>query len=286
VRSSIVLGKTTQIGVVGAGTLGAQIAFTMAAVGRHRVKVFDESQQAAERARKRMPEWLKDIKKAPSEAELDSLLTFADSLEAAVTEAELVIEAVPENLELKREIFARISRITDEAILGTNSSSIRSRKLADVTVRPQRLLNTHFFMEPWKHNVVELMTCGQTEEAVITRTAEIMIAAKVEPIRVRKESTGFLYNRIWRAVKKETLRVVAEGVGEPEEVDRMWRVVMGGPAGPCETMDAIGLDVVLAIERLYAEESGDPNDYPPVFLEQWVNDGRLGQKSGRGFYQY
>ena len=259
------------IAVIGSGTLGAQIAFTMAARGGHSVKLFDSNPEAVRRALDQMA---------------DPNLTAVPTLELAVSGVELVIEAIPEDLALKRELFAQISRLTESAILATNSSSIRSRLLADVTLRPNRLMNLHFFLEPWKRNVVELMTCGQTDEAVFQRVSDIMRLAMVEPIRVGKESMGFLYNRIWRSVKKETLRVFAEGVGRAEEIDHMWRVVMASPAGPCETMDAIGLDVVLAIERLYAEESGDPADNPPPFLEEWVRDGRLGQKSGRGFYDY
>ena len=130
------------------------------------------------------------------------------------------------------------------------------------------------------------MSCGQTDEAVMLRTAEILRAAKLEPISLRHESTGLLFNRIWRSVKRECLRVIAEDIGKPEEIDLMWRMNFGTAVGPCQIMDIIGLDVVLAIEQTYAAESKDPRDIPPAFLEEWVNSGRLGKKTGRGFYSY
>lgn len=277
--------QATDIAVIGCGTLGAQIAFTMAALGGHRVRMFDTSSDAVRRARDQMTGWCNAAATQGGPVAADLPLTIPSSLEQAVQGVELVIEAIPEDLDLKRELFARISALTD-SVLATNSSSLKSRYLADVTLHPTRLLNLHFFLEPWKRNVVELMTCGQTDDEVIARTAAIMRAAKLHPIVVRHESTGLLFNRIWRAVKRETLRVIAEDVGDPEDVDRMWKVIFESPVGPCEMMDRIGLDVVLAIERLYANESGDAAEQPPDFLQHWVRSGRLGKKAGKGFFTY
>ena len=282
--------ESTQIAVIGSGTLGAQIAFTMAAVGRHHVSVFDTSHDAICRATAQMSSWLPLLPlqdgKHTTQEELDGLLTPADSIEDAVKGAELLIEAIPEDLELKRDLFSRLSNLSQTAILATNSSCLKSRFLADVTESPHRLLNLHFFLEPWKRNVVELMTCGQTDLAVMTRTAEIVRAAKLLPILVNRESTGFVFNRIWRAIKRESLRVIAEEVGTPEDIDTMWRVIFESPVGPCEMMDQIGLDIVLAIERLYANESRSALDQPPPFLEEWVKSGRMGKKTGCGFFTY
>jgi 3-hydroxybutyryl-CoA dehydrogenase len=278
------------IAVIGAGTLGSQIAFTMAALGHHEVRLFDVSREAVNNARARMNGWLHAVntkdREATSNSDLERLLSTPDSLEQSLESAELVIEAIPEDLEMKRSLFARLSRLTPDAVLATNSSSLKSRFLADVTSRPDRLLNLHFFLEPWKRNVVELMTCGQTDDAIMTWVAQTMRSAGLHPIVVKHESTGFLFNRIWRAVKREVLRVIAEDVGSPEDIDRMWKVIFEAPVGPCEMMDGIGLDVVLAIERLYAETNGDPGDEPPAFLQEWVKSGRLGKKAGRGFFTY
>jgi 3-hydroxybutyryl-CoA dehydrogenase len=278
------------IAIIGSGTLGSQIAFTLAVFGNYRVKIFDANFHAVQQARERMHGWINSIKSegesAIEEARLSNLLTVSGSLEEAVSDVELVIEAIPEDLAMKRSLFAQMSTLAPKVILATNSSSIQSRHLADVTVDPKRLLNAHFYLEPWKRNPVELMSCGQTDTDVMLRTAEILRAAKLDPILLQKESTGLLFNRIWRSVKRECLRVIAEGVGKPEEIDKMWRVNFGTPVGPCQMMDMIGLDVVLAIERIYAAESSDPTDIPPAFLEEWVRNGKLGKKTGEGFYRY
>jgi 3-hydroxybutyryl-CoA dehydrogenase len=108
----------------------------------------------------------------------------------------------------------------------------------------------------------------------------------LEPFVVGGESTGFIFNRIWRAIKRESLRVVAEGHATPEEVDRLWEIVMMSAPGPFARMDRVGLDVVLDIERHYAAESGDPSDEPPALLVELVERGQLGVKSGMGFFRY
>jgi 3-hydroxybutyryl-CoA dehydrogenase len=171
-------------------------------------------------------------------------------------------------------------------VLATNSSSFRSRLLADVTRYPERLLNTHFYGEPWRRSAVELMTCGATDPAVLEQVAEFMVACGMTPFVVQGESTGFIFNRIWRAIKRESMRVVDEGHATPEDVDRLWCLVMESAPGPFARMDKVGLDVVLDIERRYAAESGDQDDEPPALLVDLVERGMLGVKSGRGFYEY
>jgi 3-hydroxybutyryl-CoA dehydrogenase len=190
-------------------------------------------------------------------------------------------------LEAKRALFADLSAVAGrEVVLATNSSSFRSRLLADATRHPERLLNTHFYGEPWRRSAVELMTCGATDPAILARVAEFLATCGLTPFVVRGESTGFIFNRIWRAIKRESMRVVAEGHATPEEVDRLWSLVMQSAPGPFARMDRVGLDVVLDIERRYAAESDDPDDEPPALLVELVERGLLGVKSGRGFYEY
>jgi 3-hydroxybutyryl-CoA dehydrogenase len=210
------------------------------------------------------------------------------SLAGAVADAWLVIETVPERLKLKRAVFAELSELAaPETILATNSSSYRSRLLADVTRRPERLLNAHFYGRPWRRPAVELMSCGMTDPACLDRLAAFFRSCGLAPFLARAESTGLIFNRIWRAVKRESLRVVEEGIATPEEVDRLWEIVMGTERmGPFARMDRVGLDVVLDIERTYWSESGDPDDRPPRLLEALVEQGHLGMKTGQGFYRY
>lgn len=265
------------VAVIGAGTLGWQIARTLAARGVM-VRLYDASAEAVAQAMARIRD------EAP---EAVARIVVAGSLAEVVDGVWLAIEAIPERLEAKRALFTELSGITGpEVILATNSSSFRSRLLADATRHPERLLNTHFYGEPWRRSAVELMTCGMTDPAVLDRVAAFMGECGMTPFVVRGESTGFIFNRIWRAIKRESMRVVAEGHATPEEVDRLWCLVMESAPGPFARMDRVGLDVVLDIERRYAAESGDPEDEPPALLVDLVERGMLGVKSGRGFYEH
>lgn len=265
------------IAVIGAGTLGWQIARTFAVRGVT-VQLYDASAETVERAMERIRG------EAP---EAVARIAVAESLAEVVETVWLAIEAIPERLEAKRALFAELSRIVgSEVVLATNSSSFRSRLLADATRYPERLLNTHFYNEPWRRSAVELMTCGATDPAVLEQVSGFMATCGMTPFVVRGESTGFIFNRIWRAIKRESMRVVAEGHATPEEVDRLWCLVMESAPGPFARMDRVGLDVVLDIERRYAAESGDSDDEPPASLVDLVERGMLGVKSGRGFYEY
>jgi 3-hydroxybutyryl-CoA dehydrogenase len=265
------------IAVVGAGTLGWQIARTFAVRGV-RVRLYDAKGRVAEEAVERIG---REVPEAVGS------LVAVGSLAEVVDGVWLAIEAIPERLEAKRALFAEVSGMTGaEVVLATNSSSLRSRLLAEATRFPERLLNMHFYNEPWRRSAVEVMTCGETDPAVLARVAAFMTGCGLEPFVVRGESTGFIFNRIWRAIKRESLRVVAEGHATPEEVDRLWCIVMESEVGPFARMDRVGLDVVLDIERRYAAESGDPKDEPPGLLVELVEKGMLGVKSGRGFYEY
>jgi 3-hydroxybutyryl-CoA dehydrogenase len=279
-----------RIGVIGAGTMGRQIALQLAAYGV-RIRLYDPSERARAEAVRylegQVPE-LAESRLLPAKARdaLDRILPVGD-LAAAVEGAWLVIEAAPERMDLKRELFARLSELAaEDTVLATNSSSFRSGLLADVTHLPERLMNVHFLNHPWQRPAVELMTSGHTDPALLDEVRAFLARCGLYPVIVQGESTGFLFNRIWRAIKKESLKVVAEGHGTPEDIDRFWCMSTGLKMGPFALMDRVGLDVVLDIERHYAAESGDPNDEPPRFLAEMVEAGKLGVKTGEGFYRY
>jgi len=278
------------VAIIGAGTMGRQIALTLAGRGVP-VRLYDPAPDALTAARDRIaadaPQLVEEgFFSGPADA-ISERVTPVATLAEAVQGAWLVIECAPERLELKRALYGELSALTPrDVILATNSSSFRSRLLADATQHPSRLLNTHFYNLPWQRSGVELMTCGQTDPAVIDRVEAFLRDVGFVPVIVRGESTGFIYNRIWRAIKRESLRVVAEGLATPEEVDRLFCLAMGTQLGPFGLMDRVGLDVVADIERHYAAESGRPEDEPPAFLEEMVRAGRLGIKTGHGFYDY
>jgi 3-hydroxybutyryl-CoA dehydrogenase len=214
-------------------------------------------------------------------------LRFTGSLSEAAVAADLVIEAVREDLNVKREVFRALDEICPpHTILATNSSSLRVSRIESATNRPDKVLNTHFIQSVWKHPFVELMRGTKTSDETLEAVRQFVRSIGLVPILVRREVTGFILARVWRAVKKEALHLVDSGAATPEDVDRAWMVAMEAPLGPFALMDRIGLDVIRDIEQVYFEESGDASDAPPKVLLDKIEKGELGVKTGKGFYTY
>jgi 3-hydroxybutyryl-CoA dehydrogenase len=208
----------------------------------------------------------------------------AAELSEAVDGAWLVIESVPERVDLKIDVFGELDRLAAaDAVLATNSSSLPSRLVVEKVEHRERVLNMHF-QQPPELNAVELMSCGETDDAVIDALMDRLPEYGLAPFRVRRESDGFIFNRIWAAIKRECLMVVEEGVARPEDVDEMWTIFTRAGIPPFKLMDRVGLDVVLAIEEHYADVRTGLPEAPRALLREYVDDGRLGVKSGRGFY--
>jgi 3-hydroxyacyl-CoA dehydrogenase/sugar lactone lactonase YvrE len=218
-------------------------------------------------------------------ARAGSVQVFED-LEHAVANAWLIIEAVPEKLELKISTFATLEQVApQDCILATNSSSYKSSemisKISEATKR--RVLNTHYYMPPG-NMVVELMTDGFTDSAIFPFLSERFRESGAKPYVARKESTGFIFNRLWAAVKRETLTILSEGVSDPEEIDSLWtEMFIKGGAKPCKTMDQVGLDTVALIESHYIVERGLSTTHTTDFLKtNYLDQGKLGNKSDKG----
>jgi 3-hydroxybutyryl-CoA dehydrogenase len=221
-----------------------------------------------------------------NESTLERIKFQADAVEA-VRGVYLVIEAVPEKLNIKRKVFEELDKVCGrETIITTNSSSIRISLIEDATKRRDRVLNTHFYSFPWKSRVVELMRGTMTSNETVESVTEFMKSIGMIPLYVRRESTGFIFNRVWRAVKRECLHLVDEGVASFEDVDRAWMCIYGTDSGPFGLMDRVGLDVVRDIENVYYAESHNLRDLPPRLLIEKIEKGELGVKSGKGFYSY
>ena len=277
--------------VVGSGFMGSQIGLQCAANG-YKVIMNDISSENRKGAAERQREELGSRVAAGtiSSREKDQILgsiEFVGDLEEAAGDADFVLEAIPERLELKRRVFTELDRVcAPHTIVGTNSSSIRISKIEDVVKRRDRVLNMHFYPPVWERPVLELMRGTETSDETIEAVLEFARGIGMTPLTVQKESTGFLFNRVWRAIKKETLHLVDQGVASCEDVDRAWMIVFGQTMGPFGLMDLIGLDVVRDIELVYHKESGDDADLPPKLLLDMIERGELGVKSGRGFYSY
>jgi len=282
-------GPIRTVAVIGAGLLGSQIAAMTAASGRP-VRLYDVAPEAAAGALDRLRVMLEPvIARGALEWNLPDVLdriTPVASLAEAVTEADLVIEAVREHLPTKRTVLTEISRLAPDALLATNSSSLPSSALADVVADPGRLANLHFFSEFWQKSMVEVMGCGQTTEATIATLVEFGRSLGLFTAVVRGDSKGFIINRVWRAVKREVLLVVDEGHADPEDVDRLWAIFFATEIGPFGIMDGIGLDVIADIEESYIAVATDPADRGSATLHRLVEAGNLGRKTGSGFYDY
>lgn len=273
------------IAVLGAGTLGRRIALMLATRGAE-VRLYARSAATRDAgvtyAREQLPGVLAKVSGSTA-----GTIVPVDNLADALKGAWLVVESVPEELALKKDLFRQVDALAEpDAIFASNSSSYPSSEFADSVRNPARLLNTHFLMPP-DINPVELMSCGQTDPAIIPLLKELLPSYGLTPYVVRRESMGFIFNRIWAAIKRETLAVVAEGVATTQEVDAIYAQATGMPYGPCRLMDAVGLDVVLAIEEHYAKQYagrvGLPEE-PRALLRQLVAEGHLGAKTGRGLY--
>jgi 3-hydroxybutyryl-CoA dehydrogenase len=274
------------VAIDGAGTLGRLIAAVYAAGGSD-VRIFDLSAEQRDEAAAYAKDHISDTQQALGLRERDAgSVEAVDDLERAVAGAWMVIEAVPEKVDLKTEVFGELDRIAEpDAILATNSSSLPSSDMIGKVQHPERVLNTHY-QQPPELNAVELMSCGRTDAGVIEALMTKIPHYGLEPFHVRRESDGFIFNRIWAAIKRECLMVVQEGVATPQDVDQMWRIFTKPGIPPFRLMDRVGLDVVLNIEEHYAEVRGDQPfpEGPRALLRELIDQGRLGVKSGRGFY--
>ncbi|GAA4402507.1 3-hydroxyacyl-CoA dehydrogenase family protein [Tsukamurella soli] len=276
--------RTRPVTVFGAGTLGRRIALMFATRGGE-VRIYDpvvaQAQAAVDYVAATLPEVL--AQRGSGEA---GRAVAHDSVGDALADAWLAIEAVPERLDIKIPLWGEIDRAAPaDTVFATNSSSYASR-LMDENIRDKsRFCNMHFYMPP-AANAVDLMSDGQTSRDVLDSLLAILPEFGVYPFEARKESTGFIFNRVWAAIKRESLAVVADGVARPEDVDAMFRLNWHMPSGPFQMMDSVGLDVVLDIEDHYAAENPHLPEGPRRLLHEYVDAGKLGRKSGEGFYSY
>lgn len=277
--------------VVGAGAMGRQIALHTALHG-YLVSLTDSSETALREARRWIDEWLAErIRKGRLEQEQVDMargrLRYRANLAEAGGDADLVIEAVVEKLDVKREVFAQLDRLCPpHAILTTNSSTLVSSKLADATRRPAQVANLHYFNPALVIELVEVVKGPHTSEETAQALVEFCRRSGKEPILLRKEIYGFVANRLLYAIRREALQLLEQGVATVEEIDLAAEKALRHPMGPFRLQDLTGLDVgyLAALERY--RETGDPADRPHPLLEEKYRKGELGRKTGKGWYEY
>jgi len=266
------------VSVIGVGNLGKQIA-EWSALFNYNVNIFDINPVG-------LIEFVEEALKRVKEQDSQGNIKICSTLIEAVNNADLIIEAIPEKLDLKREIFSLIDEnAPPHAIIATNSSSIPVSKIEGSVNRKEKVLNIHFYKLP-QFTMADIARGTKTSDNVFELGKKWLESINVTPLILKKECLGFVFNRVWRAIKKECLKIWAGGYADKEDVDKAWKIFTGMSIGPFQFMDIIGLDVVYDIEMMYYTESNDPNDKPPQMLKDKVDRGELGVKTGSGFYKY
>ncbi|GAB6173724.1 hypothetical protein JCM15765_32020 [Paradesulfitobacterium aromaticivorans] len=280
-----------KICVVGAGTMGHQIAVAAALAGI-RVTCTDLSSEALAKAEKfaqtYLPERVNKGKLSQQQAEQAlANLNFSESLEVAAVDADFVIEAAVEKLEVKRKLFAELDRIVPtHAILATNSSFIVSSKVADATRRPEKVCNMHFFSPALVMKLVEVVQGPHTSPETAQVTMDLCTKMGKIGVWLKKEIYGFLVNRIVAAINNEALFLADTGIASPEEIDIAVTNGLGHPMGPFRLMDMAGIDLYYDITLERYRETQDPKDKPsPTIVEKFVRQ-EWGRKTKKGFYSY
>jgi 3-hydroxybutyryl-CoA dehydrogenase len=282
--------KQFPVAVLGAGTMGHGIAQVAAQAG-HPVRLHDPLPEAVERALLRIRENLdKGVELGKVEASAReralSLLRSAASLEDAVEGAGVVIEAAPEQMALKREIFQAVEAAAPgDALLATNTSSLSIEAIAGTLESPERFLGLHFFNPVHIMALVEVVHGPGTSPEVLERGVAFARSLGKDPIVVR-DSPGFASSRLGVALGLEAIRMLEEGVASAEDIDRAMELGYRHPMGPLRLTDLVGLDVRLGIAEYLHETLGQESFRPPALLRRMVNEGHLGKKSGRGFYDW
>jgi 3-hydroxybutyryl-CoA dehydrogenase len=287
-----VIDRDTPLAIVGAGTIGRLIA-TEALLGGLPVYLVDRNPSAIEGATKTLRVNLaQEIKDSLAlERTLGRLTTAVgdlasdEDIQDALGKARCVVEALPEIKELKEEILGSLDEIVPpHTPITTVSSSLPVSELLGKTKFPERFINSH----PLQRGIaaIEIMPSALTSRETHENVTDLFNSIGMVPIQVQKETVGFIFNIVWRNIKKTALDLVERGVNTPADFDRIWMMAFKSKNAPFALMDMVGLDVVLAIEERYATLTGDPKDEPPTFLKEMVRQGNLGLKTGKGFYSY
>lgn len=279
------------VAVLGAGTMGHGIAQVAAAAGLD-TRLFDVNDELVQRGMARvkgnLDKGVQRGKVSPEQREGTlAKLHGGSDLVAAVSGADIVIEAVPEKLELKQELFGRVApHVADDAILATNTSSLSVDAIADGLPGPERVIGTHFFNPVHIMKLLEIIVAPRTSDATLERTRAFGAALGKETITI-KDFPGFATSRLGLVIGLEAIRMVEQGVGSPEDIDKAMTLGYGFPMGPLRLTDLVGLDVRLHIAEYLSQALPMGAHFePPALLRRMVADGMLGKKSGQGFYTW
>jgi 3-hydroxybutyryl-CoA dehydrogenase len=274
--------------VIGGGLMGAGIGQVAAQAGM-KTTIIDVSKESLEKAKKRITDSVHKFAQKNLIQDHEGVLAnlaYSSNWES-VSQADVIIEAVPERVELKKETFKKLDQLAkDDCLLATNTSSLSITKIASVTSRPEKVIGMHFFSPVPMMPLLELVKGYKTSTETYEFAREVGEKLGKRMITAEKDFPGFLMNRIWLPMVNEACFAVMEGVGTPEEIDQGFIDGYGHTMGPLKTIDMAGIDTALwAMEALY-EGFNDPKYRPCPLLKKMVEAGDLGRKTGQGFYSY
>lgn len=280
-----------KVAVIGAGSMGHQIAM-LSSLGGFETHLQDIEGNALNLAKEKleghMNKWVaKEKITEEKKNEAFARLHMTTSIEDAVKDADLVIEAVVEKLDIKREVFSMLEKIVPKhTILATNSSTIVNSKIADVTSRPEKVLNMHFFYPPLVMDCVEVVKSEQTSKETAQTAMDFCKQIGRTGVLLEKEIYGFIANRLLFAISKEALYLYENGYADFKDIDLITKKALKHPIGPFELMDLSGIDVGYYGNMQLYQETGNLDDKPPKSVEEKVKAGNLGRKTGKGWYDY
>lgn len=276
--------------VVGAGAMGSQVALVAALAG-HRVALQDLSAEVLATAERQLRDRMarqvaKGRRTAEQVGEAFARLRLSTDL-AAVADVDLVIEAVVEKVDVKRDLFAELDRLCPpRTVLASNSSSFVPSAMASATLRADRFCNLHFFNPALVMECVEVVRGPETSDDTFTEVLAYVERIGKKAVVLDREIPGFVANRILNAVRDEAIRLLEGGYASVEAIDTACRTALGYPMGPFELMDLTGIDIGFLTKQARFDETGDPADAPSATVRALVEAGHFGRKTGRGFYTY
>lgn len=280
--------------VLGAGVLGAQIAYRAAYAGFN-VTSYDINEDALKAAQQRFDSikavYQTNVEGA-DEAKLEATqkrLTLSKDLEQAVSEADIIIEAVPENLDLKKRVWETVGKAAPKTtIFTTNTSTLLPSEFSAASGDTKRFLALHFANDIWRYRAVEVMGTVETDPAIVDTVYQFAEDMGMWPVKLNKEHAGYIINSLSVPFLDAAAHLYADGVAEPQDIDRVWQQATGSPIGPFQAMDVIGLRTVYAIHSAKAAKDHDPigQKFAELLKQDYLDKGKFGKDSHSGFYDY
>lgn len=279
-----------QITVLGTGVLGSQIAYQSAYHGFD-VVAYDINAEVIEKAKARFDSLAAAYKaenvEGAKEGQADEALqriTYSYDLAEAVAKADLVIEAIPEDIAIKRDTYEKLATVAPEhTVFATNSSTLLPSDLKEFTGRPEKFLALHFANHVWVNNTAEVMGTESTDPSVYREVVEFAKNIGMVPIELKKEKAGYVLNSLLVPLLNAASDLLIDGIADPDMVDKTWRIGTGAPFGPFQIMDVVGLTTVYNISSQGGEKQREFADY---IKKNYIDEGKLGVAVGEGFYNY